>query len=110
MRSTEGWTLSSTGSGATGARRNPDERRRRVKWLTGVAITAIVASTVGTAVPAYAATPPVPPNNIVIFPDRDFVVLEGYQSQVGQTATITVTRGGVISGQAQGTIAAPSCS
>ena len=47
------------------------------------------------AIPALAATPPVLPNNIVIFPERDFVVLEGYESKAGQNVTVTVTRNGV---------------
>ena len=55
---------------------------------------------------AAAATPPVFPNNIVIFPERDFLSLEGYQDKVGQQATITVLRGGEVSGRATGTIAA----
>ncbi len=56
--------------------------------------------------PAQAATPPTAPNNIVIFPERDFLSLEGYQDKVGQKATITVLRKGEVSGKATGTIAA----
>lgn len=89
-------------------RRDRPAERRRLGRVAGVAITAILASTLapGGAAPAFAATPPVAPDNIVIFPDRDFVTLEGYAAHVGQTATITVTRGGVVSGMAQGTIGA----
>lgn len=70
------------------------------------ALFAAVLAALTLAIPALAATPPVFPNNIVVFPQRDFVVLEGYQDHVNETATITVTRNGVVSGQAQGTIAA----
>ena len=42
-------------------------------------ITAVLVSNLapGGAAPAFAATPPVAPDNIVIFPDTDFVKLEG---------------------------------
>jgi Fibronectin type III domain len=43
-----------------------------------------------------------------VFPDRDFVSIDGYQDKAGQLATITVTRGGVITGRAEGPIAADS--
>jgi len=72
----------------------------RAAGLAAVTAAALVA------VPAQADTPPTAPNNIVIFPDRDFLTLEGYESRAGQTATITVTRGGVTSGMAQGVVGA----
>ncbi|MDQ3464154.1 MAG: hypothetical protein M3500_05525, partial [Actinomycetota bacterium] len=50
--------------------------------------------------------PPVFPNNIVVFPERDFVSLEGYAAQAGQTATITVTRDGVETSRSVGTVGA----
>ena len=53
-----------------------------------------------------AATPPAAPNNIVVFPQRDFVTIEGYQGRVGQQATVTVTRGGVETSRAVGRVAA----
>jgi hypothetical protein len=34
-------------------------------------------------------------NNLLAFPDRDFVSIEGYQAHVGEKATVTLTRGGV---------------
>jgi hypothetical protein len=45
------------------------------------------------------------PNNLVVFPDRDFLAVEGYQDRVGQTALIEVTRGGEVVGSAKATIA-----
>src|SRR3954453_19146781 len=39
------------------------------------------------------AAVPTFPNNITVFPNRDFVSVEGYQDHVGQTATLTVPRG-----------------
>ncbi|WP_157970748.1 fibronectin type III domain-containing protein [Nakamurella deserti] len=50
------------------------------------------------AVPTY-------PDNVVVFPDRDFVTIEGYQDHIGETATVTVTRGSQVIGSAVGTVA-----
>ncbi len=55
---------------------------------------------------AQAADPPAAPNNIVVFPQRDFVTIEGYQGRVGQQATVTVTRNGVETSRAVGRVAA----
>ena len=70
-----------------------------------LAVATATATTVG-GVAAEAATPPVFPNNIVVFPERDFVSLEGYAAQAGQTATITVTRDGVETSRSVGTVGA----
>ncbi|WP_236557554.1 hypothetical protein [Arthrobacter sp. 9AX] len=43
----------------------------------------------------------------MVFPDRDFVTVEGYQDRIGQTATVEVRRpGGGIVGSAQSVVAA----
>ena len=55
---------------------------------------------------AQAATPPVAPHNIVVFPQRDFVTLEGYEARAGQRAVVVVTRDGVETSRAAGTIGA----
>jgi len=55
---------------------------------------------------AQAATPPVAPHNIVVFPQRDFVTLEGYEARAGQRAVVVVTRDGVETSRAAGTISA----
>ncbi|WP_227497014.1 fibronectin type III domain-containing protein [Planctomonas psychrotolerans] len=47
------------------------------------------------AVPAASAAVPTFPDNLVVFPDRDFITVEGYQDRVGQTATVEVSRPGV---------------
>lgn len=52
------------------------------------------------------AAPPSAPDNILVFPNRDFVTIEGFQNHVGETATVEVLRGGVIMGSASATIAA----
>jgi hypothetical protein len=54
--------------------------------------------------PASAAVP-VFPNNVVVFPNRDFVSLEGYAEHAGETAVVEVTRPGVgVVGSAQGVV------
>ena len=44
------------------------------------------------------------PNNVVVFPDRDFVTIEGYQSHIGETALVEVTRGSQVIGSAKGVV------
>src|SRR3954471_16304248 len=58
----------------------------------------LVAETASAAVPTF-------PDNVVVFPDRDFVTIEGYQDHIGQEATVTVTRGTQVVGSAVGTVA-----
>ena len=36
-----------------------------------------------------AAVPTFDVGNLVLFPNRDFITVEGYQSHIGETATIT---------------------
>jgi hypothetical protein len=62
-------------------------------------------ATVG-AIVASAATVPTFPDNIVVFPDRDFVTIEGYQDHVDETGTVTVKRNGQVIGSAEGKVAA----
>src|SRR4051812_53639 len=84
-----------------------DPRRRFSKRTAGAAFAGGVASlaTVG-AIVASAATVPTFPDNVVVFPDRDFVTIEGYQDHVGETGTVTVKRGGQVIGSAQGKVEA----
>ena len=54
--------------------------------------------------PASAAVPAFP-NNVVVFPNRDFVSLEGYAEHAGETAVVEVTRAGVgVVGSAKGVV------
>jgi hypothetical protein len=73
-------------------------------------VAAIMAATVGvTAIGSQAVAAaglPVFPDNLVVFPNRDFITIEGYQDHIGETATIEVTRPGVgIIGSAVGVVA-----
>jgi len=80
-------------------------RTRRVRTtsiaLAGVAgalLIGIPTVLVGVGSPAGAAVPaPVPtfPDNLNVFPNRDFVSIDGYSEHAGQPATVTVTRPGV---------------
>lgn len=79
-----------------------------VRWRRGtsaaVLLTAgmMVASGLA-ALPASAAVPAFP-DNIVVFPDRDFLGLEGYAGQAGKTALIEVQRDGAVVGSTSGPI------
>lgn len=77
-------------------------RRRALAGLTAmtVAATAAGALTAGTA---FAAVPTAP-DNLLVFPNRDFITIEGYQSHKGEVATIELTRAGKVVGSAQGTV------
>jgi hypothetical protein len=44
------------------------------------------------------------PNNVVVFPDRDFVTIEGYQSHIGEVGLVEVMRDGKVIGSAKGTV------
>ncbi|MFF2315359.1 fibronectin type III domain-containing protein [Arthrobacter sp. NPDC058097] len=71
-----------------------------------VTVSAVICSTSMFAIPAASAAVPTFPDNIVVFPNRDFVTLEGYQDHLGQTGTVEVKRAGKIIGSAEGVVAA----
>lgn len=66
---------------------------------------AVCSTSMLTGAPANAAVPAFP-DNIVVFPDRDFVTIEGYQDHIGETATVEVSRAGKVVGSAQSVVAA----
>jgi len=66
--------------------------------LVGALLIGVPTVLVGVGSPAGAAVPaPVPtfPDNLNVFPNRDFVSIDGYSDHAGQPATVTVTRPGV---------------
>src|SRR5687768_13108261 len=79
----------------------PRGRRRAV--VAGLVATGLISSSLILPGMAAAAVPTFP-DNVVVFPDRDFVTVEGYQDHVGQTATVEVWRGTQIVGSAQGVV------
>lgn len=76
-------------------------RRRLVRSLLAAGTVGGVAmSTLVAVSPASAAIPDFP-DNVVVFPDRDFVSVEGFSGHAGETATLTVTRGTTVMGMAK---------
>ncbi len=72
----------------------PRRSRRNRIALVGALATSLCVTGLVTATSASAAVP-VFPDNLVVFPDRDFIAVEGYQNHVGETATVKITRAGV---------------
>jgi Fibronectin type III domain len=87
---------------STPARKRP----RRVLAQTALVGLAAAGITVVAGQAAQALTPPAFPHNIVVFPQRDFVAIEGYDQLAfeGKQATVTVTRSGVETSRAVGRI------
>jgi hypothetical protein len=85
-------------SGRAPTSHHPSRVARRTKVAAAAAATALSLGALGAwANSAGAAAAPVPtfPDNIVVFPDRDFVSVEGYEERAGQEATLEVFRPGV---------------
>src|SRR4051812_28683395 len=71
------------------------DRRRVMRRSIGIgAVLGVAATGVIVAAPAAFAAVPSFPDNVVVFPDRDFVSIEGYERYAGETATVRVTRPG----------------
>ncbi|RJT74348.1 hypothetical protein D6T63_18695 [Arthrobacter cheniae] len=87
----------------------PGQSKSRGQAFGRTAMVATVSAVLGAtsllAVPAANAAVPAFPDNVVVFPDRDFVTIEGYQDHIGETATVTVNRGTQVVGSAVGTVA-----
>lgn len=79
-------------------------RRRRAR--AALVIITVVAALGAAIAPAALAAPPDFPSNILVFPDRDFVTVEGFQDHVGETGTVEVTRNGQVVGSARGVVEA----
>ncbi|KAI8917618.1 hypothetical protein DFJ77DRAFT_312140 [Powellomyces hirtus] len=54
--------------------------------------------------PFARAALPVAPSNLIAFPDRDFVTIEGFAERVGQKMLLEVFRGTTVVGSALGTV------
>ncbi|WP_112477699.1 fibronectin type III domain-containing protein [Streptomyces populi] len=78
---------------------------KRKVTAAGLAISGIVISASVAPVTAHAAVPAFP-DNITIFPDRDFVSIDGFSEHAGEQVTIEVQRPHVgLVGSATGTMA-----
>jgi hypothetical protein len=88
----------------------PPSRRRQTARSRAAAVACFVATGLissSVVVPGLAlAAVPTFPDNLVVFPNRDFVTVEGYQDHVGQVATLEVLRAGQVVGSAKGTVEA----
>jgi len=72
--------------------------------LAGALVVTSGMAGVLTAGPASAAVPTFP-DNLLVFPNRDFVSIQGYAEHAGQTATVTVDRPGIgVVGSATGVV------
>src|SRR4051794_26130496 len=76
----------------------PGARARRGLLLGGLAVT--LAAAAGGLAPAASAAVPKSPDNIVVYPDRDGVSLEGFAAAAGQDVTVQVHRGSTVIGSA----------
>ncbi|KAJ3147897.1 hypothetical protein HDU86_007635 [Geranomyces michiganensis] len=65
--------------------------------------TSLLALSAACASGVFAALP-LEPNNIVAFPDRDFITIEGYIERAGQQMTVEVFRGNTVVGYAAGPV------
>ncbi|MFJ4268387.1 fibronectin type III domain-containing protein [Paenarthrobacter nicotinovorans] len=87
----------------------PGVPRTRIGGRAGTvaAVSAVLCASSLWAIPAASAAVPAFPDNLVVFPDRDFITVEGYQDRLGQTALVEVTRKGTgVVGSAQGVVVA----
>ena len=81
--------------------RGPSARRGAALLVAGtLSVTGFTALALA---PASAAIPTAP-NNLLVFPNRDFITVEGYQDHAGEKATVELSRAGKVVGSAIGTI------
>src|SRR5215207_3752580 len=93
-----------TGAEAPSVSRLTQHGTRARLAAAGLVAATATGGLIGFATLASAGTPPTGPGNIEVFPSRDMVAIEGYAAQAGQTATVTVTRGGETVGTATGVV------
>ena len=75
--------------------------------LTGLILAGLSGGALVMADSAAAAVLPTFPDNLLVFPNRDFITVEGYSEHQGQTAIVTVTRpslGDQVVGSATGVV------
>jgi hypothetical protein len=90
-------------AGAPASSAAPAAARRRRALAASASAAALTAAAIGAGPAAAAITaPPAAGHNITVFPDRDFVHVNGYAP--GQTLTIRVVRNGTVVSSATGTV------
>jgi hypothetical protein len=88
-------------STATGTGRR---ERRRVKRLAASLAGASLVATATVGVIVATAAVPTFPDNLVVFPDRDFISVEGFADHAGETATVEIKRGTTVMGSAKAVV------
>src|SRR4051794_31226083 len=83
--------------------RDPRGRRWLNRRVVTTLVTGVAAAGAAGAIVADAA-PPAFPDNVVVFPDRDFITIEGYQNHIGEEGLVEVTRNGQVIGSAIGVV------
>jgi hypothetical protein len=80
------------------------DRSRRIGARRGglLAVLALIVISGGAFIAAAAV--PAAPDNILVFPNRDFVTVEGFADHAGETATLRITRGADVVGSAQAVV------
>ncbi len=78
------------------------ESRLKRGIAAGIVLCLSGAIAAGTFVASAAV--PAAPNNILVFPDRDFVTVEGFADHQGQEALLEITRGNRVIGSAKATV------
>jgi hypothetical protein len=88
----------------TGVRGPVNSRAVRAALVGTLAVSLSATAVIGAT--SAAAAIPTFPDNLMVFPNRDFVTVEGYQNHIGETATVEIVRPGIgIVGSAQGVVA-----
>ncbi len=95
-------------SNASSTRRGRGLGRGRAAIPLGIALVVgvpLVLAAGDSSVGAVTPDLPVFPDNLVVFPNRDFVTIEGFADHAGETGKVEVTRPGVgVVGSAQGVV------
>ncbi len=80
---------------------------RRPRLAVAGILAATLAGSALVGAQAAAAAVPTFPDNLLVFPNRDFISIQGYAQHKGETATVTLKRpslGGQVVGSAQGVV------
>ncbi|HUR83880.1 MAG TPA: fibronectin type III domain-containing protein [Solirubrobacteraceae bacterium] len=78
------------------------ESRLKRGIAAGIVLCLSGAIAAGTFVASAAV--PAAPNNILVFPNRDFVTVEGFADHAGEQALLEITRGNTVIGSAKATV------
>jgi hypothetical protein len=80
------------------------DRPRRIGARRGALLAVLALIVISGGAFIAAAAVPAAPDNILVFPNRDFVTVEGFADHAGETATLRITRGANVIGSAQAVV------